>query len=82
MQAYVWFLVAEPGKHPIIIINSCMGISGPLEIVGAFRGTRRGSPYGSSDLRQIALRLFWTPCYIFIYSTTFAFCQGCVLPLS
>jgi hypothetical protein len=82
MQAYVWLLEAEPSKHPVIIINSWMGISGPLEIVGAFRGTRRCGPYGDSHLCQIALRVFRTSCYVFIYSTTFAFCQGCVLPLS
>ncbi len=82
MQACVRFLEAEPSKHPVIIINSWRGISGPLEIIGALCGTRRGGPYGGSDLRQIGLRLFWTSCYVFIYSTTFAFCQGWVLPLS
>jgi hypothetical protein len=25
------------------------------------------------------LRFFWTPCYVFVYSTTVAFCHGCVL---
>jgi hypothetical protein len=82
MQAYVRFLEAEPSKHPVVIINSWMGISGPLEIVGAFRGSRRCGPYGGSDFGQIGLRLFWASCYVFIYSTSFAFCQGCVLPLS
>ena len=82
MQAYVWFLEAEPRKHPVIIFNSWIGIPGHSEIIGAFRGPRRSRPYGRSDLRQIALRLFRTSCYVFIRSTTFAFCHGCVLPLS
>jgi len=81
MQAYVWFLKAEPGEHTIIIINTWIGISGPLEIIGAFSGTRRCRPNGRSDLCQIDLRLFWTSCYVFIYPTTFVFCQGRVLPL-
>ncbi len=81
MYAYVWFLEAEPRKHSVII-KSCIGISGHLEIIGAFSGARRCRPYGRSDLRQIALRLFWTSCYVFIYFTTFAFCHGCLLPLS
>jgi hypothetical protein len=25
------------------------------------------------------LRLFWTSCYVFIYSSAFTFCHGCVL---
>ena len=82
MQAQVWFLEAEPGKHPVIKINSWIRISGHLEIIGAFSGTRRCRPYGRSDLRQIALHLFGTSCYVFIYSTTFAFGHGCVLPVS
>ena len=82
MQAYMRLLEAEPGKHPVVIINSRIGISGPLEIIGAFGGTRHCRPYGRSDLRQIALRLFRTSCYVFIHSTTFAFCHRCVLPLS
>jgi len=73
MQAYMWFLEAEPGKHPVIIINSWIGISGHLEIIGAFNGTRRGRLYGRSGLRQIALRLFWTSCCVFIYFTTLRF---------
>ena len=56
-----------------------MGISGHLEIVGAFGGARRCRPYGRSNLRQIALRFFRTSCYVFIYFTTLAFCHGCVL---
>ena len=76
MQAYVWFLEAEPDKHPVIIINSRVRISGHLEIVGAFGGARRCRPYSRPDLGQIALRLFWTSCYVFIYPTTFAFCHG------
>jgi len=82
MQAHMRFLEAEPGKHSVVIINSWMGISGPLEIIGALSGTRHCRPYGRSDLRQIALRLFWTTCYVFIYSTTLAFCHACVLLLS
>jgi len=81
MQAYVWFLEAEPGKHPVIKINSWIGISRHSEIVGAFGGTRRSRPYRRSELRQIALDLFWTSCDVFIYSTTFAFSHSCVLPL-
>ncbi len=82
MQAYVWFLEAEPCKHPVII-KSWIGISGHLEIIGAFSGTRRCRPYGPSDLRQIALRLFWTSCYVFIYFillrfVTVAFSPCCV----
>ena len=80
MQAYVWFLEAEPNKHPVII-KSWIGISGPLEIIGAFSGARRCRPYGRSDPRQIALRLFWTSCYVLIYFTSLAFCHGCVFPL-
>src|ERR1700691_6598258 len=82
MQAQAWFLEAEPGKHPVIKINSWIRISGHLEIIGAFSGTRRCRAYGRSELREIALRLFWTSCYVFTYSTTFAFCHGCVLHLS
>ncbi len=82
MQAYVRFLEAEPGKHPVVIINFWVGISGPLEIIGAFSGTRRCRPYGGSDLRQIASRLFWTSCYVFIYFAIFTFCHGRVFPAS
>jgi len=81
MYAEVWFLEAEPNKHPVII-KSWIGIPGHFEIIGAFRGTRRCRSYGRSDLRQIASRLFWTSCNVFIYFTIFAFCFGCVLPLS
>jgi len=80
MQAYVWFLEAEPGKHPVIKLNSWIRISGHSVIVGAFSGTRRNRAYGRSDPRQIALRLFWTSCDVFIHPATFAFCHGCVLP--
>ena len=80
MYTYVWFLEAEPSEHPVIIIKSWIGISGHLEIVGALRGARHCRPYGRSDLREFALRLFWTSCYVFIYSITFAFCHGCILP--
>jgi len=76
MQAYVWFLEAEPSEHPVIIINSGIGIPGHLEIIGAFGGTRRRHPYGRSDLPQIALRLFWTPGYIFIHFTIFPLSHG------
>ena len=69
----MWFLEAEPGKHPVIIINPRMAISGHLEIIGAFSGARHCRSYGRSLLRQIALCLFKTSCYVFIYSTTFAF---------
>ena len=81
MQAHVWFLEAEPSKHPVII-KSWIGISGPLEIIGAFSGTGSCRPNSRSDLREVALRLFRTSCYVFNDSTTFAFCHGCVLPLS
>ena len=81
VQAYVRFLEAEPNKHPVII-KSWIGISGHLEIIGAFSGTRRCHTYGRSDLRQIALRLFWTSCDIFIYFIIFALCQSCILPAS
>jgi len=74
----VWFLEAEPGKHPVIIINCWIGISGHLEIIGAFSGARRCRSYGRSDLREIALRLFWTSCYVFIYFTTVG-CVGLIL---
>jgi len=79
MQAQVWFLEAEPGKHPVIKINSWIRISGHLEIIGAFSGTGRCRAYGRSELREIALRLLRTSCYVFFYSSTFAFCHGCVL---
>jgi len=82
MQAYVCFLEAEPDKHPVVIINCWIGKSGHAEIVGAFTCAGRGGAYGRSDLRQIALRLFRTSCYVFIYSTSFAFCHGGVLSLS
>ncbi len=78
MYAHVWFLEAEPDKHPVII-KSRIGISGPLEIIGAFNGARRCRPYGRSDLRQIAMRLFGTPCYVFIHFTSLGFCHGCDL---
>ena len=81
MQANVRFREAEPRKHPVII-KSWIGISGHLEIIGALSGARRCRPYGRPDLRQIALRLFRTSCYVFIYFTIFAFCQGGVLSLS
>jgi hypothetical protein len=76
----VWFLEAEPHKHPVII-KSWIGISGPLEIIGAFRGARRCRPYGRSDLRQVASRLFWTSCYVFIYFAIFSFFHGRVSAL-
>ncbi|GEM_PF-5925035 len=79
MQAQVWFLEAEPGKHPVIKINSWIRISGHLEIIGAFSGTGRCRAYGRSEFREIALRLLRTSCYVFFYSSTFAFCHGCVL---
>ena len=82
MQAYVWLLEAEPGKHPVIIINRRIGISGPLEIVGAFRGARHCRPYRRSDLRQIPSRLFRTSCDVFIHSTAFALRHVRVLPSS
>ena len=81
MQANVRFLEAEPRKHPVII-ESRIGVSGHLEIIDAFSGTRRCRPYGRPDFRQIALRLFRTSCYVFICFTIFAFCQGGVLSLS
>jgi hypothetical protein len=80
MQAHVWFLEAEPGKHPVITINSWMGISGHLEIIGAFNGIRHCRLYGCSDFREIALHLFRTSCYVFIYFTLVSFCHGRVLP--
>ena len=80
MYAYVWFLEAEPDKHPVII-KSRIGISGHLEIIGAFSGARRCRPYRGSHLRQIALRFFWARCYVCVYFTGFAFCHGCILPL-
>ncbi len=82
MQAYVWFLEAEPSKHPVVIINSWIGIPGHLEVIGAFSGSGRYRPYGRSDLCQTALRLFRASCYVFIYLTTVVFCHGCVLPCS
>src|SRR5271156_2617156 len=78
MQAYVRLLEAEPGKHPIVILNSWIGISGHSEIIGAFGGGRRSRPYGRSDLRQIAPRLFRATCYVFIHATTLALCHSCV----
>jgi hypothetical protein len=82
MQAYEGFLEAEPGKHPIVIVNSWLVISGHSEIISAFSGARRSRPYGRSDLCQIALHLFRASCDVFIYSTAFASCHGCVLSMS
>lgn len=59
MEADVWLFEAEPNKHPVIV-KSWVGISRHLEIIGAFSGTRRCRPYGRSDLRHFAVRLFWT----------------------
>src|SRR5271155_5510197 len=75
MQAYVWLLEAEPGEHSVVIINFWIGISGHLEIVGAFRGAGGSCAYGRSELLQIFLRLFWTSDYVFVYCRTFAFCH-------
>ena len=80
MQPYVRFLEAEPSKHSVIKFKPWIRISRHLKIVSAFNGTRHSRPYSRSDLRQIATHLFRTTCNIFIYSTTFAFCHGCVLP--
>src|SRR5580693_9334960 len=46
MQAYVWFLEAEPGNHPVIVINPWIGISGHFEIIAAFSGAIRSLPGG------------------------------------
>jgi len=81
MQTYVWFLEAEPGKHPIVI-KSRIRIPGHLEIIGAFSGARRRRSYRGSHPRQIALRLSRTFCYVFVHFTSCAFCHGCILPLS
>ena len=74
MQAYVGFLVAEPHKHPVII-KTLIGIAGHLEIVGAFRCARRGSLYGSSHLRQAALRLTRTARDVIVHVPDFALCH-------
>ena len=76
MQAYVWFLEAEPGEHPVVIINSWIGIAGHSKVVGAFSGAWRGRSYGRSDFREIPLRLFRTSCYVLVYFAAFAFCHG------
>jgi hypothetical protein len=65
MQAYVRFPEAEPGKHPIIVITR-IGISGHLEVIGAFR----------------PLRLFWTSCYVFVDLARPGFCRRCILRTS
>ena len=87
MQAHVRFLEAEPSKHPVIV-KSWIGISGPLEIVGAFSGARRCRPNCRSDLRQIALRLFWTssmysstPLLLRFVTLTFFPCRRVFFPL-
>ena len=81
MQAHVWFLEAEPRKHSVIV-KSWIGISGPVEIVGAFCRARRCRPNRGSDLRQIVLGLLWTFCEVFRDSTTFGSCHGSLLPSS
>jgi hypothetical protein len=81
MQTYVRFPETEPGKHPIIVIAG-IGISGHLEVIGAFRRTRRSRPYRGSYLRQISLRFFLTSCYVFVDLARPGFCRHCILRMS
>ena len=80
MQAYMGFLEAEPGKHPVII-KSWIGISWPVEIIGAFSGTWGSRLYRGPDLYQTAVCLFWTFCDVFVYFNRLAFRHGCVSPV-
>ena len=64
MQAQVWFLIAEPYKHSIIIIPF-IGVSWHLKIISAFGGIMGYILYRSSDLHQPILYIFRTFSYIF-----------------
>lgn len=80
VQADVWLLEAEPGKHSIVV-KSWIGVSGHLEIIRAFNSTWCCGAYGRSDLPQILLRPFRTSCYVCVYFiSNFAFYHNRIVP--
>src|ERR1700733_10876790 len=74
MQAHERFFEAEPDKHPVIV-ETGIGVSGHLEVIGALCRPRRDGLYRSSHLCQIVLRLFWTAGYVFVYFTRPGLCR-------